>query len=407
MKHFSYRGRNTQGKILRGKLDAVTQSVAADQLLRQGVIPLEITPTTNNKYSSFSLNDLWQRQLPLEVLVIFCRQLYSLTKAGVPLLRAFKGLEQSTNHPLLRLTLAEVAAELTNGYSLSSAMKQHPRVFSDLFVSMIHIGENTGRLDQTLLQLANYYQQEMDTRRQIKSAMRYPMFVMVAIGLALVVLNTQVIPQFAGMFARFGVDLPWPTKVLISTSNVFVNYWPLMIILGGATWGGIRLWRNTVTGQQRWDLWRLRVPIVGSIVNRALMARFSRTFALMVRAGLPLNQALKMAAEALDNRFLEQRLLDMKLGIESGSSIASTAAKTEIFTPLVLQMIAVGEETGQIDDLLLEAADFYEREVDYDLTTLTARIEPLLLLVVSAMVLLLALGIFLPMWGMLDVANGG
>lgn len=406
MKRFHYRGRNAQGKTFRGQLDAVTQSVAADQLLRQGIIPLEITPITNN-YSSFSLNDLWQRQLPLEILVIFCRQLYSLTKAGVPLLRAFKGLEQSASHPLLRSTLAEVAAELTNGHSLSAAMKQHPRVFSDLFVSMIHVGENTGRLDQTLLQLANYYQQEMDTRRQIKLAMRYPMFVMVAIGLALVVLNTQVIPQFAGMFARFGVDLPWPTKVLIATSNVFVNYWPLMIIFGGVTWGGLRLWRNTVTGQQRWDLWRLRVPIVGSIINRALMARFSRTFALMVRAGLPLNQALKMAAEALDNRFLEQRLLDMKLGIESGSSIATTAAKTEIFTPLVLQMIAVGEETGQIDDLLLEAADFYEREVDYDLTTLTARIEPLLLLVVSAMVLLLALGIFLPMWGMLDVANSG
>ncbi|WP_163923331.1 type II secretion system F family protein [Photobacterium sp. Alg240-V54] len=406
MKRFSYRGRNAQGKIFRGQLDAVTQSVAADQLLRQGIIPLEIKPAPNH-HSSFAISDLWQRQLPLEMLVIFCRQLYSLTKAGVPLLRAFKGLEQSASHPLLRSTLAEVATELTNGHSLSTAMKQHPRVFSDLFVSMIHVGENTGRLDQTLLQLANYYQQEMDTRRQIKSAMRYPMFVMVAIGLALVVLNTQVIPQFAGMFARFGVDLPWPTKVLIATSNVFVNYWPLMIIFGGVTWGGLRLWRNTVTGQQRWDLWRLRIPIVGSIVNRALMARFSRTFALMVRAGLPLNQALKMAAEALDNRFLEQRLLDMKLGIESGSSIATTAAKTEIFTPLVLQMIAVGEETGQIDDLLLEAADFYEREVDYDLTTLTARIEPLLLLVVSAMVLLLALGIFLPMWGMLDVANSG
>ncbi|MCD9507171.1 type II secretion system F family protein [Photobacterium phosphoreum] len=406
MKRFNYRGRSVQGNIQRGQLEAPTQSAATDQLLRQGIIPLEIKLATENS-SLLSISALLHRQLPLEVLVIFCRQLYSLTKAGVPLLRAFKGLEQSASHPLLRSTLAIVATELTNGHSLSTAMKQHPRVFSDLFVSMIHVGENTGRLDQTLLQLANYYQQEMDTRRQIKSAMRYPMFVMVAIGLALVVLNTQVIPQFAGMFARFGVDLPWPTKVLITTSNVFVNYWPVMIIFSVATWGGIRLWRNTVAGQQRWDLWRLRVPIVGSIINRALMARFSRTFALMVRAGLPLNQALKMAAEALDNRFLEQRLLEMKLGIESGSSIATTAANTEIFTPLVLQMIAVGEETGQIDDLLLEAADFYDREVDYDLTTLTARIEPLLLLVVSAMVLLLALGIFLPMWGMLDVANSG
>ncbi|KJG12901.1 type II secretion system F family protein [Photobacterium iliopiscarium] len=406
MKRFNYRGRGAQGTILRGQVEALTQSAATDQLLRQGIIPLEIKLATHHR-PSLTLDGLWQRPLPIEVLVIFCRQLYSLTKAGVPLLRAFKGLEQSASHLLLRSTLAEVTTELTNGHSLSAAMQQHPRVFSDLFVSMIHVGENTGRLDQTLLQLANYYQQEMDTRRQIKSAIRYPMFVMIAIGLAMIVLNTQVIPQFAGMFARFGVDLPWPTQVLISTSNLFVYYWPLMVIGIGAMWVGVRLWRNTPQGQQRWDLWRLKIPIIGSIINRALMARFSRTFALMIRAGVPLNQALKMAAEALDNRFLEQRLLDMKLGIESGSSIATTAANTDIFTPLVLQMIAVGEETGQIDELLLDAADFYDREVDYDLATLTARIEPLLLVVVSAMVLLLALGIFLPMWGMLDVANAG
>jgi MSHA biogenesis protein MshG len=406
MKRFNYRGRGAQGTILRGQVEALTQSAATDQLLRQGIIPLEIKLATHHR-PSLTLDGLWQRPLPIEVLVIFCRQLYSLTKAGVPLLRAFKGLEQSASHLLLRSTLAEVTTELTNGHSLSAAMQQHPRVFSDLFVSMIHVGENTGRLDQTLLQLANYYQQEMDTRRQIKSAIRYPMFVMIAIGLAMIVLNTQVIPQFAGMFARFGVDLPWPTQVLISTSNLFVHYWPLMVIVMGTMWVGVRLWRKTPQGQQRWDLWRLKIPIIGSIINRALMARFSRTFALMIRAGVPLNQALKMAAEALDNRFLEQRLLDMKLGIESGSSIATTAANTDIFTPLVLQMIAVGEETGQIDELLLEAADFYDREVDYDLATLTARIEPLLLVVVSAMVLLLALGIFLPMWGMLDVANAG
>lgn len=406
MKRFNYRGRGAQGTILRGQVEALTQSAATDQLLRQGIIPLEIKLATHHR-PSLTFDGLWQRQLPIEVLVIFCRQLYSLTKAGVPLLRAFKGLEQSASHLLLRSTLADVTTELTNGHSLSAAMQQHPRVFSDLFVSMIHVGENTGRLDQTLLQLANYYQQEMDTRRQIKSAIRYPMFVMIAIGLAMVVLNTQVIPQFAGMFARFGVDLPWPTQVLILTSNLFVYYWPLMVISIGAMWVGIRLWRNTPQGQRQWDLWRLKTPIIGTIINRALMARFSRTFALMMRAGVPLNQALKMAAEALDNRFLEQRLLDMKLGIESGSSIAITAANTDIFTPLVLQMIAVGEETGQIDELLLEAANFYDREVDYDLATLTARIEPLLLVVVSAMVLLLALGIFLPMWGMLDVANAG
>ena len=254
MKRFNYRGRGAQGTILRGQVEALTQSAATDQLLRQGIIPLEIKLATHHR-PSLTLDGLWQRPLPIEVLVIFCRQLYSLTKAGVPLLRAFKGLEQSASHLLLRSTLAEVTTELTNGHSLSAAMQQHPRVFSDLFVSMIHVGENTGRLDQTLLQLANYYQQEMDTRRQIKSAIRYPMFVMIAIGLAMIVLNTQVIPQFAGMFSRFGVDLPWPTQVLISTSNLLVHYWPLMVIVMGTMWVGVRLWRKTPQGQQRWDLW--------------------------------------------------------------------------------------------------------------------------------------------------------
>ncbi|KJF94351.1 type II secretion system F family protein [Photobacterium angustum] len=404
---FSYRGRGEKGQLKQGTIEASNANAAADLLIRQGVIPLEIRETHGKaKGQAFDLSALFQAQLPLEVLVIFCRQLYSLTKAGVPLLRAFKGLSQSASHPLLKTTLEALTLDLTNGRALSVAMQQHPRVFSRLFISMIHVGENTGRLDQVLLQLANYYEQEMNTRRQIKSAMRYPTFVLTAIVIAMGILNTKVIPQFASMFSRFGVELPWPTRVLIGTSNFFVHYWPMMIGVSVAIWLGIRFWRNTPKGAEKWDNWRLRMPITGSIVNRAQMARFARTFSLMIRAGVPLNQAIQMAAESLGNRFLENRLIEMKQGIEGGSSISRTATKSGVFTPLVLQMIAVGEETGQVDELLLEVADFYDREVEYDLKTLTARIEPIMLVVVAGMVLLLALGIFLPMWGMLDVAKG-
>ena len=404
---FSYRGRGEKGQLKQGTIEASNSDAAADLLIRQGVIPLEIRETHGKaKGQAFDLSALFQAQLPLEVLVIFCRQLYSLTKAGVPLLRAFKGLSQSASHPLLKTTLEALTLDLTNGRALSVAMQQHPRVFSRLFISMIHVGENTGRLDQVLLQLANYYEQEVNTRRQIKSAMRYPTFVLTAIVIAMGILNTKVIPQFASMFSRFGVELPWPTRVLIGTSNFFVHYWPMMIGVSVAIWLGIRFWRNTPKGAEKWDNWRLRMPITGSIVNRAQMARFARTFSLMIRAGVPLNQAIQMAAESLGNRFLENRLIEMKQGIEGGSSISSTATKSGVFTPLVLQMIAVGEETGQVDELLLEVADFYDREVEYDLKTLTARIEPIMLVVVAGMVLLLALGIFLPMWGMLDVAKG-
>ncbi|NVO61444.1 MSHA biogenesis protein MshG [Photobacterium damselae subsp. damselae] len=405
MAMFQYKGRY-QGAIRQGKIEAASSDAAADLLLQQGIIPLDLKPYSESPLN-FDLMALFKAPLPLEILVIFCRQLYSLTKAGIPLLRAIKGLAQSTSHPLLRETLEAVIADLTNGSPLSVSMKQHPRVFTPLFVSMINVGENTGRLDSSLLQLANYYEQEMETRRQIASAMRYPMFVLTSIGLAMVVLNIKVIPQFASMFSRFGMELPLPTRILIGTSNFFVHYWPLLLGVSLATWIGLRVWRNTVKGQETWDNWRLKVPVTGSIVTRAQMARFSRTFALMIRAGVPLNTALQMSAEALGNRYLENRLIEMKSGIEGGASIASTAVSSGIFPPLVLQMIAVGEETGQVDDLLMEVADFYDREVDYDLKTLTARIEPILLLVVAGMVLLLALGIFLPMWGMLDLARGG
>ncbi|MGR5141598.1 type II secretion system F family protein [Photobacterium sp. DNB23_23_1] len=403
---FNYRGRSAQGGIKRGQLDAASQDAAADILMRQGIIPLEIREG-KAKSSGLDFNRLFKSRIPLEVLVIFCRQLYSLTKAGVPLLRAVRGLGQSASHPLMRETLDAVVVELTNGKSLSASMKAHPRVFSELFVSMISVGENTGRLDETLLQLAQYFEQEMETRRRIKSAMRYPTFVLIAITLAMSVLNIKVIPQFASMFSRFGVELPLPTRILIATSNVFVHYWPLMIGAVVVSWIGLKAWRQTPAGGEKWDKLRLKVPIVGDIINRAQLSRFSRTFSLMIRAGVPLNQAIQMSAESLGNNYLENRLIEMKNGIESGSSITAMARQSGVFTPLVLQMIAVGEETGQVDELLLEVSDFYDREVDYDLKTLTARIEPILLFIVAIMVLVLALGIFLPMWSLLDVARGG
>jgi MSHA biogenesis protein MshG len=271
---------------------------------------------------------------------------------------------------------------------------------------MIGVGENTGRLDQALLQLAGYYEQEVETRKRIKTAMRYPTFVISFILVAMFVLNIKVIPQFTTMFARFGVDLPLPTRILIGMSDFFVNYWMLMVgVIVGLIFA-FKAWVKTDKGLEKWDRFRLKMPVIGGVVNRALLSRFSRTFALMLKAGVPLNQSLALSAEALDNRFLELRVQEMKSAIEAGSTVSSTAINSEIFTPLVIQMISVGEETGRIDELLLEVSDFYDREVDYDLKTLTARIEPILLVIVAGMVLILALGIFLPMWGMLDAIKG-
>ena len=405
---FKYSGRNSRGEQVSGSVESVSQEAAAEQLMSNGVIPTSIRSSKfGGKSSSTDWTKWFQPNIPLEVLVIFCRQMYSLTKAGVPLLRAMNGLSQNSNNKLLKNALEEVTSDLTNGRSLSVSMQQHPQVFSALFVSMIHVGENTGRLDQALLQLANYYEQEMETRKRIKSAMRYPIFVLSFIFLAMLVLNVKVIPQFTSMFARFGVELPLPTRILMATSSFSVNYWHFMLGGMAGMFVAFQSWISGDVGREKWDRFRLRIPIVGDIVTRAQMSRFSRTFALMLKSGVPLNQSIALSAESLGNKYLENRLLEMKSGIESGTSMSATAAQSGIFTPLVQQMIAVGEETGQIDDLLLEVSDFYDREVDYDLKTLTARIEPLLLVIVSGMVLILALGIFLPMWNMLDVVKGG
>ncbi|MCG3766917.1 type II secretion system F family protein [Vibrio cincinnatiensis] len=406
MPSYQYLGRNPDGSKASGSVDAPSEEMAAETLLSQGVIPTSIVAKKSGNAPQMDWKSWFAPAVPLEVLVIFCRQMYSLTKAGVPLLRSMRGLTQNCTNKQLQQALEDVAGELTNGRGLSASMQMHPQVFSPLFVSMINVGENTGRLDQALLQLANYYEQEVETRKRIKTAMRYPTFVISFIGIAMFILNIKVIPQFATMFNRFGVELPLPTRILIGMSNFFVNYWMAII---GAIVGGIfafRSWLGTPKGREKWDKFRLRMPIVGGIVNRAQLARFSRTFSLMLKSGVPLNQSLALSAEALENKFLESRLLKMKGEIEAGSSVSVTAMNADVFTPLVIQMIAVGEETGRIDELLLEVADFYDREVDYDLKTLTARIEPILLVIVAGMVLILALGIFLPMWGMLDAIKG-
>ncbi|POC48774.1 type II secretion system F family protein [Vibrio vulnificus] len=406
MATFHYQGRTLDGNKTNGQIDAVTSEAAAEQLMNRGIIPISITQGKTGSGLDFDLNALFAPAVPLEILVLFCRQLYSLTKAGVPLLRSMRGLVQNCENKQLKAALEEVVAELTNGRSLSASMQLHSKVFSPLFVSMIHVGENTGRLDQALLQLANYYEQELETRKRIKTSMRYPTFVISFIVVAMFILNVKVIPQFASMFSRFGVDLPLPTRILIGMSEFFVNYW---MLLAGFIVGlifGFKAWVATADGRERWDKWRLKFPVVGGVVNRAQLSRFSRTFALMLKAGVPLNQSLALSAEAMGNRYLELKILKMKADIEAGSQVSVTAINSGIFTPLVIQMISVGEETGRIDELLMEVADFYDREVDYDLKTLTARIEPILLVIVAGMVLVLALGIFLPMWGMLDVIKG-
>jgi MSHA biogenesis protein MshG len=411
MAKFSYTARGANGALTSGTLEAVDQNAAAQMLFNRSVTPIDIKPQTSSNAPDDSEKadeslSFWVRNVTLEDLVIFSRQMYSLAKSGIPILRSVNGLADSTNSKRMQLALRDVAKQLERGRNLSSALNGHPHIFNQLFVSIVHVGENTGNLDQAFLQLSEYLEREQETRKQIKSATRYPMFVMIAIVIALVVMNIFVIPTFAGLFSRLGADLPAMTKFLIGMSNLFVNYWHVM--LGGVIAGIfiLRRYLNTERGRYRWDRLQLRVPAVGSIIERSLLARFSRSFSMMLSSGVPMTSALNLVADAVSNSYMADKIIGMRLGIEKGESLSRVSQSSGLFTPLVLQMVNVGEETGRVDELLADSAEYYEREVDYDLKSLTSKIEPILIGVVAVMVLVLALGIFTPMWDLMGAFRG-
>lgn len=404
---FKYKSKDKQGQYKSGTVEAPTQADALDEIRRMGGIPIEVTEATNLGLSiNFDFKEFLHGHVGLPQLIMMCRQMYSLSKAGIPIIRAIAGLSDSTEHYGLKKSLLKLNKDLVGGKSLNLSMQEQPKIYSSLFVAMINVGENTGRLEDAFSQLAEYFSLEHETRKRISSAMRYPTIVIIFIMIAMAVLNIFVIPVFSQMFAKFGVDLPITTRILIGTSKFFVNYWMYMAAAVIAAPFVIRYALKRPRIRFVWDHIKLKLPVLGSIIDRALLGRFCRSFSLMLKAGVQLNLALSLVAEAIDNKYLEEKVLEMRHQIEQGNALASVAKQSNMFTPLVLQMFAVGDETGRVDELLIEAAEYYEREVDYDLKSLTSKIEPILLVVVAIMVGVLALGIFTPMWDMYGAMQG-
>jgi len=401
---FRYKARDRHGDAIKGTLEAASSDAVAAQLLEGGMTPVDIAPAAEESPRGLSLQNLFPAKVTNSDLIQFSRQMHSLTKAGVPMLSALHGLARSTRNPLLAATIASVAESLESGRDLASALGEHDEIFSLFYVSMVRIGETTGRLDEIFLQLGQYLEKDKRTRDQIRSALRYPSFVIAAIIAAIAILNLFVIPTFAKVFASFGADLPLATRVLMATSQFTVAHWPELLALLVALLLAARHYVAREQGRYNWHKWKLKLPLAGDIIYRATLARFMRLFAMAIHAGVPLITALTVVARALDNDYVEERILSMQGGIERGESITQTAAATGLFDALVLQMMAVGEETGAIDTLLGEVGEYYEDEVEYDIQRLSARIEPILTVVIAVIVLVLALGVFLPMWSLADVA---
>ena len=406
---FVYEGRNDRQEAVMGTLDGDSMADVARQLGAQGIIPTDVRLKPVEK--AVATGPSWfaklnQQRITDDDVILFSRQMYTLQKAGVPILRAFAGLQESTANRSFAAVIGDIRASLDQGRELSAAFAQHPAIFSPFYVSMIRVGEISERLAQVFDRLFIHLEFEKDVRGQIKAALRYPSFVIIAVAIALVIINMFVIPVFATVFAGFGSQLPLMTRILIAVSNFTVRWWPLLLFLAGGAFFGIRAFLKTEFGRYAWDQWKLRLPLAGDLILKATLARFARSFSLASQSGIPVLQALSVVARTVDNAYIAAHIENMREGIERGDSLLRSAAATGVFTPVVLQMIAVGEETGEIDSLLEEIAGMYERETVYAIKGLSVKIEPILLAAMALLVLVLALGVFLPMWSLGQAAMG-
>jgi MSHA biogenesis protein MshG len=409
MPYYAYEGRNNRGELVKGILEGPSSGTIADQLFNTGITPINISETA--RAAGAPAGGGWRRRfgpksIGLVDLMLFCRQMHTLLKSGVPIIRALAGLRESMPNEAFAAILLDLRDNLEAGRELSVAMQRHPKEFSPFMLAVVRVGEMTGRLDEVFLRLNDYFAFEKHVREQIASALRYPTFVILAITAAMFIVNIFVIPAFAKLFASFKAQLPLATRVLIGTSDFFVAYWPVLVVAVAGVVVGFRLYTGTPEGRYRWDRLKLRLPVIGELIYKATLARFTRSFALASRSGVPIVQALTVVGNVVDNAFIQERVGQMRNGIERGESILRTASAAGVFNPLVLQMVAVGEETGEIDAMMEDIADLYEREVTLEVEGLAAKIEPVLLVVMGALVLILALGIFLPMWELANAARG-
>ena len=406
MPRFAYTGRAASGAV-NGELDGADANAVAALLQSRGVTPLQITaqrgdgataPAKGVAGNGLGLPGWFEPKVMPADLMLFSRQLHTLLRAGVPILRALAGLQESAVNQKMKQTLANVRRSLESGIELSMCFAQQGGVFDNFYVSMVRVGEMTGQLDAVFMRLFKHLEFEGFMHQQVKAAVRYPTFVIIAMAMAVGVINTLVVPAFANVFKSFNAELPLATRLLVASSEFTLNYGWLVGLLGVAGFYVLRHWKAQPAGRRTWDRLKLRAPLAGPIVQKATLSRFARSFSLALKSGVPIEQALSVVAQTVDNAHMARKIEAMREAVERGDTILRAAIASGVFTPVVLQMIAVGEETGAIDELMDEIAELYTNEVQYELKTLSQQIEPILIIFLGALVLLLALGVFLPLW---------
>jgi type II secretory pathway component PulF len=402
MPMYSYKVRNQTGEIINGVIDAPTTDAVAEQLFSKGYTPIKIEA---EEEIQSPIEKGWQifDKVKDEDLIVFSRQLATLVTAGISFIRSLDTLSEQTKSRKLRKIIEEIRREVERGNSFSGALAKFPKVFSPLYISMVKVGEEAGVLDDILNRLASLLEHDATTRARVKAATRYPVIVVISMIIAFLVLTTFVVPKFASLYQSAKVELPFPTRVLIFLNKAIREYWPLLL---GAAAGVIFAFRGYVrTPSGRWNLdkFKLRVPIIGAVVKKTVMSRFARIFSTLYSSGIPMLHALDIVAGTLGNIIIARAVEVIKESVREGKGLAVPMASTMVFPPMVTQMVAVGEETGALDDMLTKVADYYDLEVEYAIKNLATTLEPVLLVFLAGGVLFLALGVFLPIWDMMKV----
>ena len=399
--NFTWSGRDAQRQVVTGTLEAQTPGHVADWLIGTGVTPLVIEPIRQVQEAGDVLSRLLGRdRIGPVALMMFSRQMYTLMRAGIPIMRALKGLEQSASTPAEARLMRELNTSLDAGLDLSSAMARRPEVFDGFYVAMIRVGETTGRLEEIFQSLFKHLEFQKFMREQVRGALRYPSFVVAAMVIAICVINLVVIPAFAKVFENMQAELPLMTRILLGSSRFMLDWWWLLLAVAVAGAVMTRSFVRTTAGRLAWDRLKLRLPIAGPLVRKGVLSQAARSLALVFKSGVPIVSGLTLSAQVVENAHIARALNGMRTGVEHGETLLSTSTRAHIFTPVVLQMIMVGEESGSLGEMLEEIGQMYQQEVEYELKTLSSKIEPLLIVMLGGMVLVLALGVFMPMWEM-------
>lgn len=397
---YAYRVRDKSGAVSSGEIEGSSSAAVAKALRERGMVPLQIEEKkTSVLQMELKIPGMGKRVKTRDI-VIFSRQFATMVNAGLSLIRALTVLEDQTESDPLREVLGSVRTDVERGTSLSAAMDRHPKVFTELFVAMIRAGEIGGVLDETLLRLADILEAQMRLRSKIRSAMAYPAVIGVLIVTVTTAMIVFVVPVFSNLYAELGngASLPAPTKVLILLSDIITGFWWLLILgLVGSIWG-FRRWVGSDGGRLQWDTLKLKFPVFGQLAHKTALSRFSRTLAVLSRTGVPILQAIDIVADTSGNRLVSKALDEVKDSVRSGESLAAPLSRHDVFPPMVVQMMTVGEETGEIDAMLAKVADFYEREVEDTVAALTSLIEPLLIVVMGVTVGGILIALYLPIF---------